>query len=136
MKLPTTKPSRPSVPDVFTGKIYENVGKYARGAVLYAFESVGGPEALAQWAQDNPDDFYTKLFPRIITRETEVHHTRSLDELMDVIDVDFEIEEVAPVDAPTLGRSDAGGFGNDDDPADFVRVPDGSDWGFSEHDED
>ena len=73
-KLPTSR--RPTAPDVFGGKIYEQVGKYASGAVLYAFEEIGGPKGLAAWAARNPDDFYTKLFPKIITRETEVHHTR------------------------------------------------------------
>lgn len=98
-KLPT--PRRPTTPDVFGGKIYEQVGKYARGAVLYAFEQVGGPDGLADWAKSNPDEFYTKLFPKIITRETEVHHTRGVDELMEIIDADYEVEDaLAPEDAP------------------------------------
>lgn len=93
-KLPTSR--RPTTPDVFGGKIYEQVGKYARGAVLYAFEEVGGPKGLATWAKTNPGEFYTKLFPKIITRETEVHHTRGVDELMDIIDAEYEIDDALP----------------------------------------
>jgi hypothetical protein len=99
MSKPPSLPKRanPAVPDVFTGKIYENVGKYARGAVLYAFEKVGGADGLAEWAMDNPGAFYTKLFPKIIARETEVHHHRTVDDLMDVIDGDFEVEDADDV---------------------------------------
>lgn len=91
-RLPTRR--TPGLPDVFEGEIYQSVGKYARGAVLYAFEQIGGPDSLARWASDNPDDFYTKLFPKIIARESEVHHTRGVDELMDAIDGDYA--EIAP----------------------------------------
>jgi hypothetical protein len=79
----------PTTPVIYEGEIFKNVGKYARGAVLFAFEQIGGPQGLADWAQDNPDDFYTKLFPKIIARESEVHHTRSVDDLMDAIDGDY-----------------------------------------------
>jgi hypothetical protein len=80
-----------------TGTVYERVGKYARGAVLYAFESMGGPRALAEWAEDNPDEFYTKLFPKIITKEVEVQTDRSVDNLVHLLDGDFE-EVPVPAD--------------------------------------
>ena len=86
--------SSPSVPQTFDGEIYQAVGKYARSAVLFAFEQMDGPQGLAKWAQDNKDEFYTKLFPKIIARESEVTHHRSVDQLMDVIDGDFEVEGV------------------------------------------
>lgn len=97
---PPPAPSRPapSPPDVINGEIYRAVGKYARGAVLYAFERIGGPDGLANWAVENPDDFYTKLFPKIITRETEVQHTRSVDELSTLLDADYEVEEAEIVE--------------------------------------
>lgn len=88
------------MPDVFNGEIFQNVGKYARGAVLYAFERSGGPEALSVWAERNPDDFYTKLFPKIIARESEVHHTRTVDQLMDVLDGDYDLDDI--LDAETV----------------------------------
>lgn len=81
----------PALPDVFNGEIYRQVGKYARGAVLYAFEQVGGPDGLADWAAQNPDDFYTKLFPKIIARESEVQHVRGVDDLMDLLDAEYQV---------------------------------------------
>lgn len=86
-------PSRvnPTMPDVFHGEIYRSVGKYARGAVLFAFEEMGGPQALADWGEKNPDDFYTKLFPKIIARESEVQHVRGVDDLMDLLDANYEV---------------------------------------------
>lgn len=84
-------PSAPHLPDAVRGTIYENVGKYARGAVLFAFDQIGGPGALADWARKNPDDFYTKLFPKIITKEVEVTEKRGVDELLDVLDGDYEV---------------------------------------------
>lgn len=74
------------------GEIYKSVGKYARSAVLFAFENMGGPEKLAEWAEENPDEFYTKLFPKIIARESEVTHHKTVDQLMDVIDGDYLVE--------------------------------------------
>jgi len=95
-KIPDLNGSGPqTLPDVLQGQIYQNAGKYARGAVLFAFEEIGGPQGLAVWAKDNPDDFYTKLFPKIITRETEVHPTRTMDDLMDVIDAAYEVAQDA-----------------------------------------
>jgi hypothetical protein len=94
------------MPSVFDGEIYKNVGKYARGAVLYAFERQGGADGLAAWAADNEDEFYTKLFPKIIARESEVTHHKTVDQLMDVIDADYEVDgefdEVSPVDTMSI----------------------------------
>jgi hypothetical protein len=90
------------MPVAFDGEIYKNVGKYARGAVLYAFEQNGGADGLAAWAKDNTDDFYTKLFPKIIARESEVTHHKTVDQLMDVIDGEYEVDgdfdDVSPSD--------------------------------------
>lgn len=85
----TPPPTLPS--SVQAGSIYENVGRYARGMVLYAFERIGGAEGLSDWARDNKDDFYTKLFPKIITKEVDVVERRGVDELMDVLDAEYEV---------------------------------------------
>ena len=89
------------------GEIYRQVGKYARGAVLYAFENIGGPDGLVEWAEANQDEFYTKLFPKIIARESEVQHVRGVDDLMDLLDADYEVidgdvpeAEVIPSEVP------------------------------------
>lgn len=102
MSDPYPKPltDRPAgLPVVLDGEIFQSVGKYSRSAVLFAFEQIGGPVALAHWADKNPDEFYTKLFPKIIARESEVTHHRSVDQLMDVIDGDFAVDgEIEDVD--------------------------------------
>lgn len=97
-----TRQSSPSSPEVFGGEIYQHVGRFARGAIVYAFQRIGGADALATWAKDNQTDFYTKLFPRVVTREVEVHGAqRSVDELMGAIDGDYEVVQDAPQqDAP------------------------------------
>lgn len=101
MTFEVSKPRSPSLPDVFNGEIYRQVGKYARSAVLYAFEEMGGPQALAKWGEENKDEFYTKLFPKVIARESEVQHVRGVDDLMDLLDADYEvIEDAEVVDAP------------------------------------
>ena len=100
--LPSTEEKKPNLPQTFNGEIYQNVGKYARGAVLFAFEKIGGPEALSKWAEDNQDDFYTKLFPKIIARESEVTHHKTVDQLMDVIDGEYEVEGEDVEDAELL----------------------------------
>lgn len=101
MTFEVTKKASPSLPDAFNGEIYRQVGKYARSAVLYAFEQVGGPDGLAEWAEDNKDEFYTKLFPKVIARESEVQHIRGVDDLMDLLDAEYEvIEDAEVIDAP------------------------------------
>lgn len=84
-------PGSSGMPQVMQGQIYQRVGEYARGAVLYAFETMGGPQALAEWAKKNPHEFYTKLFTKVVTREVEVSDRRGVDELLDVLDGDYEI---------------------------------------------
>lgn len=109
--LPKVAPDRPNLPDAFNGEIYKSVGKYARSAVLFAFEQMGGPPALARWGEENPDDFYTKLLPKIIARESEVTHHKTVDQLMDVIDgdyvVDGEFDDVQPGEVMPAARPEA-----------------------------
>lgn len=132
-KLPSTRVS-PSMPDVFQGEIYRQVGKYARGAVLYAFEQVGGPQGLADWAEQNPDEFYTKLFPKIIARESEVQHVRGVDDLMDLLDGDYEVMGESVEDAEVLEVDTAMEFGapayHEDREVRYVEpyFPDDPDW--------
>jgi len=95
----------PTLPATFNGEIYQRVGQYARQAVLYAFEEIGGADGLATWARDNEDEFYTKLFPKIITRETETKHVKSLDELMDAVDGTYEEVDEAE-EMPVMDHTD------------------------------
>ena len=127
-QVPTFPSDKPSLPAAFDGQIYEQVGKYARQAVLFAFEQLDGPQGLAKWAKDNQNDFYTKLFPKIIAKESEVKHTRDIDALMDVIDGEYEVHDDVP-DAEVMMPVD-GGYDATSDPMDLVRVNVDQDYEF------
>lgn len=58
------------------GAVMMHVGRYAREIVLTTFEMIGGVERMADWADKNPGDFYTKLLPKVIAKEVE--HTGSV----------------------------------------------------------
>ena len=68
------------------GNLAVNPGKYARGAIALAFEMVGGVEAFAEWAEDNPDEFYTKMFTKIVGREMEIGVSEGVESLLDALD--------------------------------------------------
>lgn len=51
---------------------YQHVGRFAGAVVLSVFEQIGGAKRMAEWADDNPTDFYTKLFPKMIARSQQV----------------------------------------------------------------
>lgn len=41
---------------------------------------------MADWASKNPDQFYTKLFPKVITREVEVTASEGIEDLLARLD--------------------------------------------------
>lgn len=51
---------------------YQHVGRYAGALVMACFEQMGGLERMHTWADGNPTDFYTKLFPKMISRSQQV----------------------------------------------------------------
>ena len=73
-----------------SGELTVNAGRYSRAAVIMAFEMTGGIETFAQWAEDNPDEFYTKMFAKLIGRETEANSTDDVEDMLSVLDADFE----------------------------------------------
>ena len=54
--------------------------------MLLAFEMIGGVEAMAAWAEENRGEFYTKLFPKVITREVEVNASEGIEDLLRHLD--------------------------------------------------
>lgn len=64
------------------GAVIAHAGRYARECVLIAFEMIGGVERLADWADKNPDAFFTKLYPKIITREMEMTPSEGIEDLL------------------------------------------------------
>lgn len=68
------------------GAVIAHAGRYARESVLIAFEMIGGVDRLAAWAEQNPTEFYTRLFGKVITRETEVSAGSGVEELLAQLD--------------------------------------------------
>ena len=75
-----------------TGELMVNAGRYSRGAVIAAFEMMGGIEAFAEWALENQSEYYTKMFGKVIGREIEVKSTDGLEDMLTILD--GEVEEI------------------------------------------
>lgn len=84
---------------------YQHVGRYAGAAVMHCFEAIGGVDRMVAWSDQNPDSFFTKLFPKMISRsqQVDISATLSIDDAIErlerqnAIAVDFR--EVATEDA-------------------------------------
>lgn len=61
----------------------KNASRYSRNAVLTAFEMIGGTEAMANWAEENPGEFYTKIFTKTIQKEVEVTQKNDVESLLE-----------------------------------------------------
>jgi hypothetical protein len=53
-------------------------GRRAANAVSDAFDLIGGVPRLAVWADENPTDFYTKIWNRSIQTNQQVEHSGEL----------------------------------------------------------
>jgi hypothetical protein len=90
------QPQRPRLPETARhpvlpygaadGAVIPHAGRYARECVLLAFEMIGGVERMAAWAAENPGDFYTKLYTKVITREVEVTASEGIEDLLTRLD--------------------------------------------------
>lgn len=63
-----------------------SAGKKSSKLVLDVFDMIGGVEAMAEWAEENKGEFYTKLFSKTITRESEVNHTVGVEDMLDELE--------------------------------------------------
>lgn len=72
---------------------YQHVGRFAGALVLSTFEMIGGLPRMASWADDNPTDFYTKLFPKMISRSQQV-------DVSGTLTIDDAITRLERLDAP------------------------------------
>lgn len=82
---------------------YQHVGRFAGALVMSCFEQIGGLPRMATWADENPTDFYTKLFPKMISRsqQVDVSGTLTIDDAISRLErmdsaIDVEFEEVQP----------------------------------------
>jgi hypothetical protein len=78
---------------------YQHVGRYAGAIVMSCFEQIGGLPRMAAWADTNPTDFFTKLFPKMISRsqQVDVSGTLTIDDAInrlermgDTVEASFE----------------------------------------------
>lgn len=72
---------------------YQHVGRFAGALVLSTFEMIGGLPRMAHWADENPTDFYTKLFPKMISRSQQV-------DVSGTLTIDDAITRLERMDAP------------------------------------
>jgi hypothetical protein len=82
---------------------YQHVGRYAGAMVMTIFEQIGGATRMAAWADTNPTDFYTKIFPKMISRsqQVDVSGTLTIDDAISRLEgstapIDAEFREVQP----------------------------------------
>lgn len=84
------------------GELSVNAGRYSRAAIVMAFELNGGIEKFAEWAQENPSEFYTKLFGKLIGREAEPSKTEEVEDLLNILDGEYEdVTDLPSTHAPT-----------------------------------
>lgn len=89
------------------GELMVNAGRYSRGAVIAAFEMIGGISTFAEWADENKSDFYTKMLGKTIGREVETKSSDSVEEYLKILDGEAEditdrVETVRPDTSPPL----------------------------------
>lgn len=76
---------------------YQHVGRFAGALVMSCFEQIGGLPRMATWADDNPTDFYTKLFPKMISRSQQV-------DVSGTLTIDDAITRLERMDDPIEGE--------------------------------
>lgn len=87
-----------------SAEAYQHVGRFSGAIVLACFEQIGGLERMARWADTNPTDFFTKVFPKIMARTAQVDVSGSItiDEAISRLEsgtapVEGDYTEVTPV---------------------------------------
>lgn len=80
MPQPPAKRPKTSLanPPSIDAALYGNIGRYAGAAVLTVFEQIGGVNRMAEWAEENPSEFYKGPFAKIISAPKEINVTGKL----------------------------------------------------------
>lgn len=67
---------------------YDRAAAFLRsaGATIAAVELEPDVERMADWADKNYDEFMTKLYPRVITRDVEHHASEGVEDLLEKLD--------------------------------------------------
>lgn len=80
------------IPMVISAEQYSHLGKYAGAIVLMCFEKIGGMDAFSNWAKANPNDFYTKMFGKVIATSRTVETNGGADDAaMAALEADFRM---------------------------------------------
>lgn len=85
-----------------SGEAYQHLGRYSGALVAACFERIGGLDRMAAWADGNPTDFYTKLFPKVIQKSASVDHsgTITIDDAIARVEhggvIEAEFDDVEP----------------------------------------
>jgi hypothetical protein len=53
---------------------------------LQVFDAIGGVQALAKWAQENPKEYYTQVLPKVMPKEVEQHASGTLEDYIEELD--------------------------------------------------
>jgi len=68
------------------GNVLAHYAKYAKSAVITAFEDIGGQQRFSDVADSDPKWFYEKCWIRMIPREHDVQVSESVDDLLRQLD--------------------------------------------------
>jgi hypothetical protein len=81
--------------------LYSNVGRYAGAAVMTVFEQIGGTRRMAEWAEENPGDFYKSIYTKLINtpKSIEVSGRVSIDDAMRILDMEPGVDYTDVEDA-------------------------------------
>lgn len=99
-----TKHKTLAMPPSIDAALYANVGRYSGAVVLTVFEQIGGADRMAEWADENPGEFYGKLFTKVISspKSVEVTGKVTIEEAVKMLDLqegsDYTVVEDAEVE--------------------------------------
>ncbi len=107
----TRKPTSPlaNIPAVDPA-LYANLPRYAGSVVMTVFEQIGGVRTMSEWAEENKTDFYTKLFPKLIStpKDVNVSGKVSIEEAVRILDLeenkDYNVIEDAQIELAPTGQ--------------------------------
>jgi hypothetical protein len=84
------QPKHLANPPAIDPALYANIGRHSGAVVLTVFEQIGGVARMAEWADENPGEFYTKMFTKIISspRQVEVTGKVTIEEAVKALDLE------------------------------------------------
>ena len=93
-----------AMPPSIDAALYSNVGRYAGAAVLTVFEQIGGVQAMSEWAQKNPSEFYKGPFAKIISSPKEISVTGrvTIEEAVKALDLEEGVGYTVVEDEPDI----------------------------------